>query len=214
MGNKRLNGEGMVRKRKNGLWEARVIIGSRADGKPIYKCVYDRKQKNLLEKLRKITDLYKDSSITEESFMTLGEWLDKWLLEYKSSTVKKSTLSGYEHSIEQFIKPALGKIKLIELKPTDIQKMYTELGRTNKKIHVFGKDDLLSPSTIRSTHFILHQALEKAKSLNLIPSNPAEGLTIPARATPEKTILDDSELDIFKGLELLKRQRERNRDGR
>ena len=45
MGNKRLNGEGMVRKRKNGLWEARVIIGSWADGKPIYKCVYDRKQK-------------------------------------------------------------------------------------------------------------------------------------------------------------------------
>ena len=129
--------------------------------------------------------------------MTLEDWLDKWLLEYKSSTVKKSTLSGYEHSIEQFIKPALGKIKLIELKPTDIQKMYTELGRTNKKIHVFGKDDLLSPATIRTTHFILHQALEKAKSLNLIPSNPAEGLTIPARATPEKTILDDSELDIF-----------------
>ena len=46
--------------------------------------------------------------LTEDSRMTLGEWLDRWLAEYKDGTIRSGTLEGYRNYIENYIKPQLG----------------------------------------------------------------------------------------------------------
>ena len=49
---KRANGEGSIRKRSNGTWEARVTVGVNPEtGKLISKSVYGRTQKEVREKL-------------------------------------------------------------------------------------------------------------------------------------------------------------------
>ena len=49
---KRANGEGSIRKRSNGTWEARVTVGVNPEtGKLISKSVYGRTQKVVREKL-------------------------------------------------------------------------------------------------------------------------------------------------------------------
>ena len=49
---KRANGEGSIRKRSNGTWEARVAVGVNPEtGKLISKSVYGRTQKLVREKL-------------------------------------------------------------------------------------------------------------------------------------------------------------------
>ena len=37
MANKRPDGDGLVRKRSDGRWEGRIVVGHKEDGKPIYE---------------------------------------------------------------------------------------------------------------------------------------------------------------------------------
>ena len=40
MAKRRPNGEGMIRQKKKGQWEGRIVVGHKSDGKPIYRYVY------------------------------------------------------------------------------------------------------------------------------------------------------------------------------
>ena len=83
MANKRRpQGDGTIRKRADGRWEARIIIGHKNDGSPMYKSAFAKTQKSALKQLHQLLDLYRDVDLTEECRMTLGDWMDKWLDEY------------------------------------------------------------------------------------------------------------------------------------
>ena len=91
MGKRRPSGDGMVRKRDDGRWEGRIVIGHKANGDPIFRHVYAKTQKALTEKLHQSIECYQDVELTEDSRMTLGEWLDRWLAEYKDGTIRPGT---------------------------------------------------------------------------------------------------------------------------
>ena len=105
MAKKRANGEGSIRKRSDGRWEGRIVVGHKANGDPIFRHVYAKTQKALTEKLHQSIECYQDVELTEDSRMTLGEWLDRWLAEYKDGTIRPGTLEGYRNYIENYIKP-------------------------------------------------------------------------------------------------------------
>ena len=56
--------------------------------------MYAKTQKALLDKLHQNIECYRDVELTEDSRMTLGEWLDRWLTEYKAGTVRPGTLEA------------------------------------------------------------------------------------------------------------------------
>lgn len=56
MARKRPDGDGLVRKRKDGRWEGRIVIGHKEDGAPIYKSVFAKTQKELMPKLHGAID--------------------------------------------------------------------------------------------------------------------------------------------------------------
>ena len=89
MAKRRPAGDGMVRKRDDGRWEGRIVIGHRENGEPLFRHVYAKTQKALLDKLHQNIECYRDVELTEDSRMTLGEWLDRWLAEYKAGTVRR-----------------------------------------------------------------------------------------------------------------------------
>ena len=51
MAKRRPAGDGMVRKREDGRWEGRIVIGHRENGEPLFRHVYAKTQKALLDKL-------------------------------------------------------------------------------------------------------------------------------------------------------------------
>ena len=108
MGKRRPSGDGMVRKRDDGRWEGRIVVGHKANGDPIFRHVYAKTQKALTEKLHQSIECYQDVELTEDSRMTLSEWLDRWLTEYKDGTIRPGTLENYRNYIENYIKPQLG----------------------------------------------------------------------------------------------------------
>ena len=84
MAKRRPAGDGMVRKREDGRWEGRIVIGHKENGEPLFRHVYAKTQKALLDKLHQNIECYRDVELTEDSRMTLGQWLDRWLTEYKA----------------------------------------------------------------------------------------------------------------------------------
>ena len=60
MANKRRpQGDGTIRKRADGRWEGRIIIGHKNEGTPMYKSVFGKTQKSTLTQMHKLIDLYR-----------------------------------------------------------------------------------------------------------------------------------------------------------
>lgn len=197
MAKRRPNGDGMVRKRGDGRWEGRIVVGHKNNGKPIYRYVLAKTQKELTEKLHTLIETYRDSDLTEESSMTLGEWLDRWINDYMSLTIRESTLDGYKALIKNQIKPYIGDKPLSSLTTQDIQKFYNtvkEKGRVKPdKIH----GSQLSDSVVRSIHMLLHEALDAAVRDRIIIKNPTARTVIPKTNYAPKQVLNDEQLDKF-----------------
>ena len=87
MSKKRANGEGNIRKRSDGRWEGRIIVGHKEDGKPIFRSVFAKTQKELMDKLHRSIETFRGVELTENANLTLGAWLDKWLEERMRSPV-------------------------------------------------------------------------------------------------------------------------------
>ena len=74
MAKRRPSGDGMVRKRDDGRWEGRIVVGHKENGDSIFRYVYAPTQKELSAKLRQHIDSYQGADLTEQSRMTLSEW--------------------------------------------------------------------------------------------------------------------------------------------
>ena len=197
MAKRRPAGDGMVRRRDDGRWEGRIVIGHRENGEPLFRHVYAKTQKALLDKLHQNIECYRDVELTEDSRMTLGQWLDRWLTEYKAGTVRPGTLEGYRRYIEYYIKPQLGDKQISLLSQQDIQRMYRRL-KTEGRIHEHPEmGHQLSDSMVRHIHSTLHAALKDAVQAHVIPRNPTEGTTAPKPNYKPKRILTRAELDDF-----------------
>ena len=197
MATRRPQGDGTIRKRSDGRWEARIIIGHKNDGSPMYKSAFAKTQKSALKQLHQLLDLYRDIDLTEECRMTLGEWMDKWMDEYMIFTIKENTIKGYRSQIDHQIKPFIGHKQLASLTTADIQKFYNKIKKEGR-VHphpIHGH--VLSDSMVRKIHMMLHEAMEVAVRERYIVRNPTDNTTIPKKTTTEKQVLDDSQLNRF-----------------
>lgn len=105
MSGKRPDGDGLVRKRTDGRWEGRIVIGHKDDNSPIYKSVFAKTQKELMPKLRQAIEDYQGADFSEESNITLDEWMKKWLAEYAEPALRQNTVTGYKRNIKNHIAP-------------------------------------------------------------------------------------------------------------
>ena len=197
MAKRRPSGDGMVRKKEDGRWEGRIVVGHKANGAPIFRYVYGRTQKELLSKLHQNIETYQDVELTEDSRMTLGEWLDRWLDEYKSGTIRSSTMYGYRQYARLYIKPILGDKVISRITSTDIQRMYTKLKREGRVHEHPEYGHQLSDSMLSRIHAMLHHAMKDAQSAHLIAKNPTEGTVVPKPNYRPKQILNEAQLDTF-----------------
>lgn len=197
MGKRRPSGDGMVRKREDGRWEGRIVVGHKESGEPIFRYLSAGSQKALVERLNRERNIYQGVDLTEDSRMTLGEWLDRWLEEWVAPSVRESTLESYRYHIRHHIKPRLGSKPIGKITADDVQKLYREIqncGRIQED-PVWGH--ALSGSTVRVLHGVFHMAMDAAVRAHLIPKNPTEGVTLPKKETVPKQILNDAQLERF-----------------
>ena len=192
MAKRRPSGDGMVRKREDGRWEGRIVIGHKENGAPIFHYLSARTQKELLEKLHRCIDEYDGAELTEDCRMTLGEWLEIWLTECAEPSVRPSTFRGYRAYVRDKIAPYLGEKEIRKVTVDDIQNLYRKLKKEGG-----AEGGPLSGASVRRIHGVLHQALKVAADRHLIVKNPTDNVTLPKREPSPRTILNDEQLERF-----------------
>ncbi len=197
MAKRRPSGDGMVRKREDGRWEGRIVVGHKENGESIFRYVSAKSQKALMKKLHQSIEEYRDVDLSEDSRMPLGDWLDRWLEEYVLPTVRESTLKGYRQYIECYIKPRLGDKQVCKVTAADVQALYREVQENGRKTEHPEYGYALSGSTVRSLHGVFHQAMDAAVQERLTARNPTEDVTLPQKKASAKQILNDEQLERF-----------------
>lgn len=185
-------GSGNIRQRSDGRWEGRYTVGiDPGTGKQVQKSIYGKTQKEVRERLRKITSEIDDGSYLEPSRCRVGQWLDIWLNEY-TDNVKPYTKYSYRITIQNHLKPAFGYVRLSELNTVMIQAFINSLVRSKEE---GGKG--LSPKTAINIHGVLHRALKQAANIGLIRSNPADACIRPRGERQPIHPLEDEEVGLF-----------------
>ena len=197
MAKRRPSGDGMVRKREDGRWEGRIVVGHKSNGDSIFRYLSAGSQKELLAKLHRNIEEYRDVDLREESKMPLGEWLDRWLEEYAAPSVRPSTLEGYRGYVERNIKPRLGNKPVGKITVEDIRQLYRELQEHGRQEEHPQYGYKLAGSTIRRIHGVLHEALDAAAQENLIARNPTDGIILPRKKAAPKQVLNNAQLERF-----------------
>ena len=199
MAKRRANGEGSIRKRKDGRWEGRYTAGrDPVTGKAIYKNVLGKTQAEAKEKLKSAIEK-NGSLVTITKQYTVGQWLDTWMENYAKLQVRASSHKTYQGFIENHINPTLGDLSLEKLTAMDLQKLYKHLLESGRVecAEARNKPRGLSVKTVRNINQMISSALNCAVEQRLIPANPTKGCVLPKLERKEMKILPPESLGAF-----------------
>jgi integrase len=164
----RANGDGDVFPRKNKAGKITSYRGAYVglDGKRRY--VSGRTKEEARRALREARANTDQGLLFDADNLKVGEYLDRWLADSVSDTVKATTFERYEQITRLHLKPALGRVKLKALTPAHVRGLYREKLEAGT-----------SARTVRYIHTTLHKALKQAVMDGLIPRNATEAVKPP-----------------------------------
>jgi integrase len=200
MPKRRANGEGNIRKRKDGRWEGRYTVGHDPEtGRAIIKNVLGKTQAEVKEKLKKAIEENVGIDYGRAKNYTVGNWLEVWYENYAKIKMRPSTYLTYHGYIENHIKPQLGKIPLNDLTTLHLQQFYKKLlaeGRV-ERIEAKKKPKGLAPKTVRNIHQMIGSAYNLAIEQKLVTRNPTQGCALPKVEHKEMRTLTADQLSAF-----------------
>ena len=200
MAKRRANGEGNLRKRKDGRWEGRYTAGRDPEtGKAIYKNVLGKTQAEAKAKLKQAIEEAKGLDAAKVGRYSVGQWMEVWFEHYAKVKVRPSSHQTYRGYIDNHIKPNIGEIPLEKLTSLELQKFYKKLlekGRVDR-LESRHQSKGLSAKTVRNIHQIISSAMNLAKEQRLITANPAEGCALPRMEHREMKTLPVEQLQSF-----------------
>lgn len=128
--------------------------------------------------------------------MTVGQWLDEWLMTYVEPRMRDGELAGataasYRGHIRRYLTPELGSLELRRLRPEHVTALYVKMGAPRAD-GGYG----LSVRTRELTHVTLRMALDRATALGHIPANvlaPGAGVDRPRVRRRRVTALERGE---------------------
>jgi integrase len=170
----RANGDGDVFPRKNKEGKITSYRGAYfgPDGKRRY--ISGRTKEETRRALREARANADQGLAFDADNLRVGEYLDRWLSNSVSDTVKATTFERYEQIVRLHLKPSLGRVKLKALTPAHIRSLYREKLEAGS-----------SARTVRYIHTTLHKALKQAVMDGLIPRNATEAVK-PPQSTREE----------------------------
>jgi integrase len=187
-----------------------VSCGYDVNGKQIKRSMTWKPEKKYTEKqLEK--ELQKQAALFEEKVlggsasaggnMKLVDFIPQYLENVKAD-ISVTTFEKYERIIKTFIVPALGHLKLKDIKPLHVQKFVNALSTGDYRQD--GKKEPYKPATVRRYYVVLQSIMHNAYRLQLIPSNPTDGdiIKLPSIGEQKTEIFTKQELSaMFAALE-------------
>jgi integrase len=177
--------EGSVFQRSDGRWTAILSLGYE-NGKRKRKSFYGESASEVQVQLLKArSDHSRGLPIAIEK-ENVAQFLDRWLEDSVKPSVRPLTYQQYHQHVRLYISPALGRLKLSNLTPREVQTFIN--GQTKKG---------LSPRTAQLSLVILRRALQQAVKWTLVGRNVAKLVDSPKIRRPEVKPLDPAQAHMF-----------------
>ena len=155
---KRANGEGSIRRRPDGRWEARLQDGFKSDGAPRIVSFYGSTQKAARQKLVEYVSSKADGLDMGKKY-TFGDFADIWY-EYHKVNITPTTQESYKYTL-RILKEHFGNRLLTEIKAFDVELFLRKL-----------QEDGRSKSALTQCRGMLFQIFHKAEANDLVHKNP------------------------------------------
>lgn len=153
----------------------------------IYPPIYDKDLKVVEKKLNDLRYEVTHQMYTRNSKVTLDEWFEIWLTEYRKVRVKLGTQEVYRNTYNARISPVLGKKRITSIRMEQIQKLYNTLAEKN-----------YAEGSIKLVGVILYGMFKQAMKSGIVGKNPVAMATIPkAKERKERIALTVEEQKIF-----------------
>ncbi len=190
-------------KKRGGSYQITVCCGRDVNGKKInrymtWKPEPNKKytEKQLEKEVQRQATLFEEActngQISNAGNMRLVDFIPQYMENIKNE-VAETTFKNYTRIIDTLIIPAIGHLKLKDIKPLHVQKFVNSLC----DVQASGKDGkTLKPATIQRYYVVLQSILHNAYRLELIPSNPADSakIKLPSIGEQKTEIYDKQEL--------------------
>lgn len=162
---RRGHGEGGIRKRLDGRWEATVDLGF-VDGKRKRVSVYAKTRREVAEKLDELRAQRSSGVALGPRKELLGDFLDRWLTSLKprpQGRFSPTTLKGYGDVVRLHLKPRLGRVRVADLSAEHIQALQDAMLNAG-----------YASQSVLNVRNILRAALRVAMRQRLLTYNPVE----------------------------------------
>lgn len=166
-------------KRKNKF----AVVYTCEDDKGVKKQRWETFDTNAEAKKRKTEVEFQISSGTfiAPSAKTIKELLEEYVSIYGVSNWAMSTYQSNVGTINNYILPIIGDVKLDDITPRLMDKYFQSLLKVKAKPSPFrkGPEQFLTPSQIKGIHKLLRSAFHQAVRWELMMRNPVENATLP-----------------------------------
>src|SRR2546423_7607256 len=194
---------GQIIKRGDNTWLVRIFTGRDAKGKRCYfnKTIHGTKKeadKYLRAKLRE-QDL---GVFVEPAAVSVNEYLDNWLQSAARPRLRERTFDDYKQLLKRYVSSSLGEKRLCDLRPLDIQSLYTHVAAAKLKKDEVPQQGInyglgLSARSIRYVHAILSSALKQAIKWHMLAVNPCAAVELPRMTRREMHAFSPEDAGAF-----------------
>ena len=170
-----------IRQRKNGKYEGRVQYEHERYS------VYADSISELKTKMTELRYRLEHGSFVAKDKMTVKEWFETWIEDYKNNQVKTGTIIAYTNYYNYYIDQYIGKKKIVDVRGEHIQRMYNDLIK-----------DGISVSTIKIVSTVINGCFKQAVKNGIIERNPVTLASIPRQSEVKpRRVFSVSEQEIF-----------------
>ena len=183
---KQIRSRGQIIPRGERKWLLRVFLG-RENGKRnyssrVFEGTYKQAETELTGMLRE-TDT---QTFVAPTAQTLEQFAREWLT--SKTDISERTKVDYEARLVQCVFATLGALRLSDVTPQAVQKLYAGLEARG-----------LSPRTVHYVHAVLRQAFRRALEWHLVARNPCDAVTLPRKSRPKPSVLSPAEVGKLLG---------------
>jgi integrase len=182
---KRSNGEGSIRKKKNGRWVATLTVGYDANGKQKRLSFSGKTQAEVRDALERAKADRGKGVLVANANLGFEAYFAQYL-EFKRGHVRHNTYKSLEYLGRLHLVPRLGKIPLSKLTALNVQGFVTDMLRDGKGPHV-----------VAGAMRVLKMALRQALRWDLIGRNPADNVKPPKLEREEMKVWTGEEAARF-----------------
>lgn len=180
---------GSIEKRGENKYRLTVSAGFKPDGsrRLIRKTITARSDREAKKQLALFVTEVENRIITPDSNMLFRDFVTLWDENYASTNLEVRTYTRYREMLRDNILPAIGDMRLTDIKPITLLNLYSSLSADGARKD--GKPGGYSPKTIQHIHRLISAIYNKAAEWQIIGINPA------AHVKPPK--VERKEIDFY-----------------